>query len=105
MFTTAGQHVIRARPPLDRIAAKSADQGSPPDIDELDDLAASRMEADEDYRDIFPYLARFQCHFDQAVVIRGAGARSRTPPTLRLVHDGSFYAVYDIVPDARCGRR
>lgn len=105
MFTTAGQHVIRARPPLDRIAAKSADQGSPPDIDELDDLAASRLEADEDYRDIFPYLARFQCHFDQAVVIRGAGRRSRTPATLRLVHDGSFYAVYDIIPDARCGRR
>jgi len=102
MFTTQGQHIVHARPPLNRIAAATADQGSPPDIDELDDLAASRMEADEDYRDIFPYLARFQCHFDQAVVVRGVGRRSRVPSMLRLVHDGSFYAVYDIVPDGRC---
>jgi hypothetical protein len=102
MFTTAGQHIVHARPPLDRIAAATAQQGSPPDIDELVDLAASRMEADEDYRDIFPYLARFQCHFDQAVVIRGAGRRTRAPAMLRLRHDGSFYTVYDVIPDARC---
>jgi len=102
MFTTAGQHIVHARSPLDHIAAATAAQGSPPDIDELDDLAAGHMEADEDYRDIYPYLARFQCHFDQAVVIRGNGQRSRVPRTLRLVADHSFYAVYDIVPDSQC---
>jgi hypothetical protein len=102
MFTTAGQHIIHARPPLDRIAAATAAQGSPPDIDELDDLAAARMERDEDYRDIYPYLVRFQCHFDQAVVVRGAGPPSRIPAMLKLVQDHSFYAVYDIMPDAQC---
>ena len=60
------------------------------------------MEADPDYRDIYPYLVRFQCHFDQTMVVRGAGRHSRIPPMLRLVADHSFYAVYDIVPDARC---
>jgi hypothetical protein len=102
MFTTAGQHVVQTRPPLDRIAAATAQQGSPPDIDELEDLATSRMDADEDYRVVYPYLERFQCHFDQAVVVRGAGARSRVPAMLKLVRDHSFYAVYDIVPDAKC---
>jgi hypothetical protein len=102
MFTTAGQHVIHARPPLDKIAAATAQQGSPPDVDELDDLAAARMDRDEDYRDVYPYLARFPCRFDQAVVVRGAGPRSRVPAMLRLRHDGSFYAVYDIVRDPSC---
>ncbi len=36
MFTTAGQHIVHARPPLDRFGAATAAQGSPPDIDELE---------------------------------------------------------------------
>ncbi|MBL6937607.1 MAG: hypothetical protein ISS15_14905 [Alphaproteobacteria bacterium] len=102
MFTTAGQHVIRVRPPLGSIAAATAAQGSPPDIDELDDLAASRMEADADYRNIYPYLRYFQCHFDQAVVIRGSGPRSRIPAMLKPAADHSFYAVYDIAHGPQC---
>src|ERR1700754_5170745 len=87
MFTTAGQHVIHANPPLDRIAAATASQGSPPDIDEIEDLAASRMEADEDYRNVYPYLEKLQCHFDQAIVVRGTGPRSHIPALLKLVRD------------------
>ena len=105
MFTTAGQHVIHIRPHLDRIAAANAQQGSPPDIDELDDLAAGRRDVDEDIRDIVPYLMMFQCHFDQALVIRGPGPHSRVPAMLRVRHEGSFYTLYDIVPDARCTGR
>src|SRR6185437_4283705 len=37
MFTTAGQHVIHIRAPYGAIAASTAQQGSPPDIDELAD--------------------------------------------------------------------
>jgi hypothetical protein len=105
MFTTAGQHIVLIRSPLGRIAAAAAAQGSPPDIDELDDLAGGRIDADEDIRDVFPYLMFFQCHFDQAVVIHGAGAHSRVPTMLRFVHEGTFYTLYDIVPDARCAGR
>ncbi|HXC54349.1 MAG TPA: hypothetical protein VNU97_03565 [Rhizomicrobium sp.] len=104
MFTTAGQHVVHLRPPFEHIAATNARQGSPPDVDELDDLAASRVNVDQDYRDIYPYLLRFQCHFDQAVVIRGAGPHTPVPAMLRLRHEGGFYALYDIVPDSRCAK-
>jgi hypothetical protein len=102
MFTTSGQHVIHIRPPNEAVAAQTAQQGSPPDIDELDDLAQGRMEVDPDYQDVFPYLEHFQCHFDEAIVIRGKGARSRIPGMLRLRQDGSFYGIYDIVRDKSC---
>jgi hypothetical protein len=105
MFTTVGQHVIRIRPPFERIAAATASQGSPPDIDELDDLAAGRRARDEDLIDLSPYLSFFQCHFDQAIVIYGRGRHSRMPGMLRLRAARSFYSVYDIVPDARCKTR
>jgi hypothetical protein len=105
LFATKGQHIIQVLPPMDRYAAASAQQGSPPDIDELNDLAGGRIEADEDIRDILPYLQFFQCHFDQAVVIHGDGPLSHVPPMLHLRQTGSFFTLYDIVPDGRCSRR
>ena len=105
MFTTAGQHIVHIKPPLDRFAAATAQQGSPPDIDELEDLAAGRVDADKDFRDVFPYLLHFDCHFDQAVVIHGAGRHARVPAMLRQVWEGTFYTLYDIVPDKDCASR
>jgi hypothetical protein len=102
MFTTAGQHVIHARPAVARIAAATASQGSPPDVDELADLAAGTRAGDEDLIDLSPYLSFFQCHFDQAIVIHGRGRLSPMPAMLRLRAVRSFYAIYDVVPDARC---
>jgi hypothetical protein len=102
VFTTRGQHIVNVLPPFDRYAAATAQQGSPPDIDELNDLAAGRIDADEDIRDVFPYLIYFQCHFDQAVVIRGDGPASRVPPMLHLRYRASFFSLYDVVPDAKC---
>jgi hypothetical protein len=104
VFTTQGQHIVSVVPPLDHYAAASAQQGSPPDIDELNDLAAGRIDADEDIRDIFPYLLYFQCHYDEAIVIRGDGPASRVPPMLHLRHQGSFFSIYDVSPDAKCPR-
>ena len=105
LFTTRGQHVIRVLPPLDRYAAATAEQGSPPDIDELGDLAAGRKDADEDIQNVLPYLLFFQCHYDEALVIRGDGTLSKVPPMLRLRYTGSFFALYDVVADRRCPRR
>ena len=104
-FTTPGQHIVDITPDLRHYAASTAQQGSPPDIDELNDLAAGRRDADEDIEDIFPYLLYFQCHYDQAVVIRGDGPMSRIPPMLHLRHMGSFFALYDIVRDSNCAHR
>jgi hypothetical protein len=105
LFTTRGQHIVRIVLPMDRFAAATAQQGSPPDIDELNDLAAGRRDADEDIRDVLPYLLYFQCHYDEALVIHGDGALSAVPPMLRLRYTGSFFALYDVVPDATCKRQ
>jgi hypothetical protein len=102
LFTTRDQHVVRLNPAYQAIAAASAQQGSPPDIDELEDLAAGQIDQDEDIRNVFPYLMRFQCRYDVAVVIHLNGPRSEIPPMLKLRHAGSFFSLYDIVPDSAC---
>jgi len=96
LFTTAGQHVIRLQPAVAGIAANSAQQGSPPDISELDDLAAGNVADDKDIREVFPYLIRFQCHYDVAVVVQLGGRRSRVPDMLEIRHAGSFFSLYRI---------
>jgi hypothetical protein len=96
MFTTKGQHVIQLLPTYESIAAASAQQGSPPDISELDDLAAGTIDGDKDINDIFPYLLHFPCHFDEVVLIHLNGPRSPVPDMLRLRHAGSFFSLYDI---------
>lgn len=96
LFTTAGQHVIRLQPAVAGMAANSAQEGSPPDISELDDLAAGNVGDDKDIREVFPYLIRFQCHYDVAVVVHLGGRRSRLPDMLELQHAGSFFSFYRI---------
>jgi hypothetical protein len=104
MFTTKGQHVIRLRPPLDRFAAATANQGTPADIAELDDLAAGRSANDPVIQDDFPYLLYFPCHYDEAVVMDLGGKRTPVPDMLTLRHAGSFFALYDIAPGAACAK-
>ena len=105
MFTTKGQHIVRLKPPYDRLAASNAQQGSPPDVSELEDLAAGLKDNDPDIEEVFPYLKFFQCHFDQAVIIRGTGKASDVPEFLTLRHVGSFFAIYDIHPTKACAKR
>jgi hypothetical protein len=105
MFTTRGQHVIRLKRPLDRFAAATAAQGSPPDIGELGDLAAGETTDDPAIRSDFPYLVHFQCHYDKAVVIHLGGRRARAPDMLALNRQGSFFSVYNVRQDAACEGR
>ncbi len=104
MFTTRGQHVVQVNPPFGRIAAATAQQGSPPDVDELNFLARGQADQDEDISQIFPYLVGFQCRFDMAVVVYLDGPRTPVPAMLRLRARHGFYALYDIVPDRNCRR-
>jgi len=103
LFTTKGQHVIQLRPAVHDIAASTAQQGSPPDIGELDDLSIGNVNDDPEIEKSFPYLIRFQCHFDYAVVIHSGGKQTRPPDMLRLEHAGSFFAIYKILPSDDCG--
>ena len=103
LFTTEGQHVVHLQPGVASIAAKSAEQGSPPDISELDDLAAGNANDDTDIRKVFPYLLRFQCHFDVALVVHLGGRRSTVPDMLKLEHAGSFFSLYRIRRGQDCG--
>jgi hypothetical protein len=104
LFTTKGQHVVQWNQPYARYAAASAQQGSPPDIDELGFLARGQMDADEDMKESVPYLDHFQCHFDIAVVVHLDGKRTPAPPMLQLRHAGSFFSFYDINPGEGCKR-
>jgi hypothetical protein len=105
MFATKGQHVIQVKPPYDRIAAMTAQQGSPPDLSELSDLAAGRGDADPDIDENYPYLKFFQCHFDVAVVVYGDGVEDDVPDFMTLRHDGSFFSLYDLHPTPDCAKR
>jgi hypothetical protein len=105
MFTTKGQHVIQLKPPYDRIAAATAQQGSPPDVTELTDLALGREENDPDITEVFPYLKYFQCHFDAAVVVHGGGEQADVPDFMSLHHTGSFFTLYDIHPTRICKKK
>lgn len=102
MFTTKGQHVIQLRPPYDRLAAATAQQGSPPDATELADLALGRDKDDPDINEVFPYLKYFQCHFDMAVVVHGGGEQADLPDFMSVRHAGSFFTIYDIHPTGIC---
>jgi hypothetical protein len=102
LFTTKGQHVVQLNPPYDKYAAASAQQGSPPDVDELGFLAKGQMDQDQDMEEDNPYLNHFQCHFDIAVVVHLDGKRTPVPPMLRLRHAGTFFSFYDILPDRSC---
>ena len=104
LFTTAGQHVVRVQPEFQPIAAATAQQGSPPDVGELGDLAANQVDGDKDIPEEFPYLMLFQCHFDEVVVIRSGGKASPVPALLRLRHSGSFFDLYDVQRDDACTR-
>jgi hypothetical protein len=105
LFTTRDQHIVRLNPAFQSLAAASAQQGSPPDIDELNDLAARQIDEDEDIRNVFPYLMGFQCHYDVAVVVHLDGPRAAVPPMLRLRSAGRIFSLYDILPGTTCGKR
>jgi hypothetical protein len=105
LFATKGQHVVQLRFPYGRYTAATAQQGSPPSIGELADLAASKPGNDPDILGVFPYLMGFQCHYDEAVVVH-LDQPWHTPPAplLHLRHQGSFFSLYDIKPDTMCPR-
>lgn len=105
MFTTKGQHVVQLKEPYDRLAAATAQQGSPPDVTELANLALGRFEEDTDITEVFPYLKFFQCHFDYAVVIHGKGETADVPAFMHLKHTGGFFNIYKIRPTGLCAVR
>ena len=96
LFTTKGQHVVQLNPGLEHSAAASAQQGSPPDVTELDDLAAGTTDGDWDIAHVFPYLLNFPCKYDEVALIHLHGKRSPVPDMLHLRHAGSFFSLYDI---------
>lgn len=102
LFTTKGQHVVQLQPAMRALGASNAQQGSPPDIGELDDIEAGNVRDDPDIATVYPYLVRFPCHFDYAVVIHSGGRQTRPPDMLKLEHAGSFFSLYRILPSENC---
>jgi hypothetical protein len=101
MFATPGQHVVTLTPEMRRFAAKTAQDGVPPELGDLDQLAAGDMH-DPKIRDELRYLLHFQCHYDEVVLIHANGRPKHVPAMLRLRREGSFFALYDVVRPAGC---
>jgi hypothetical protein len=104
LFATKGQHVIQLTPAVSQFAAQTAEQGSPPDIAELDDLETGNIRDDPEIAKTFPYLIHFQCHFDFAVVMHSGGRQTPPPDMLQRVHSGSFFSLYRILRLDDCSR-
>jgi hypothetical protein len=104
LFTTRGQHVVQLRPGLQKIAAASATQGSPPDVTELDDLAAGQVDGDWDIKHVFPYLMYFQCNYDEVVLIHLNPNHTPVSDLLSVRHVGSFFTIYNVDRD-NCPKR
>lgn len=101
MFTTRGQHVVTLKPAVAGFAAHTARDGAPPEMDDLDALAAGDMR-DPKIRTELHYLAGFACHYDKVLLIHANGRPREVPHMLTLRHDGSFFALYDVRPSPAC---
>jgi hypothetical protein len=99
MFTTRGQHVVHTRAEYEPIASLSSAQGHEAPLADLAEFAQGDFRRDENLR----YLDRWQCHFDEVIVVHLGKPQSPVPPLLRLRHAYSFFSLYDVVRPAACG--
>ncbi|HEY4125373.1 MAG TPA: hypothetical protein VGM36_12215 [Rhizomicrobium sp.] len=100
MFATKGQHIVTLKPAIAPFAARTARDGTPPQMDSLNALAAAHS-SDPKIRGEL-YLLHFPCHYDKVVLIHANGRPRSVPPMLALRHDGSFFALYDVRPSREC---
>ncbi len=98
MFATRGQHIVMVKPAVAGFAAHDLLGGIPPDMDDLDALA-SGTQKNIDYLD---YLSHFPCHYDEVLLIHANGKPREVPHMLKLRHEGSFFALYDVRPSRGC---
>ena len=97
LFAWKGQSIVRLR---HETGSRSAHEGLPPDTSELGPLAHGKtLGLTHDY----PYLQRFQCKFDAAVVITMGGTPSPVPSFLHLRQTAHAFDLYEI-DHASCPR-
>jgi hypothetical protein len=101
MFTTKGQHIVYLKPAVAPFAAHTADEGTPPETDDLEALASGQT-SDPEVRRLWQYLFYFPCHYDEVVLIRGNGKPESVPDMLKLRREGSFFALYNVRPPRGC---
>lgn len=101
MFATNGQHIIKAAPAIAAISARTAHEGSPPDMEYLDLLAKGDTRQSKIHRDL-QYLLRFPCHYDELLLIHVSGKPAHVPRMLKARHEGSFFTLYDVTRPAEC---
>ena len=101
MFTTKGQHIIYLKRAVAPFAAHTADEGMPPEMDDLETLASGRTR-DPEVRRLWHDLFYFPCHYDEVVFIRGNGKPEHAPDMLKLRRKGSFFALYNLRAPRGC---
>jgi hypothetical protein len=101
MFATPGQHLVTLKPAIAGFAAQTARDGTPPGINDLNELEAGDT-SDPKVDSELHYLLHFSCHYGQVVLIHANGQPKNVPPMLTLRREGSFFALYDVRKSARC---
>jgi hypothetical protein len=98
MFATEGQHVVHLKPSVAHLAARSAAEGAPPDIEFLQPLAKGEAESAKLRRKLckrWRYIFCFPCNFDVLLLIDGSG-KSYEYKDMPQRHQGSFFSLYDL---------
>ncbi len=101
MFTTEGQHIVKADPAVARHSAQTANEGSPPDLAYLRALSAGDDSLPKIHEDL-QYMLHFECYYDAAVLIHISGIPHDVPAALKIRHRGSFFSLYDVMKPAGC---
>jgi hypothetical protein len=101
MFTTKGQHIIYLKRAVAPFAAHTADEGMPPEMDDLEALASGRTR-DPEVRRLWHDLFYFPCHYDEVVFIHGNDKPEHAPDMLKLRRKGSFFALYNLRAPLGC---
>ena len=98
-----GQHIIQVRPEWRRLAAATSDQSDNVPLDDLASLARD-VKGRADLLKYFPYLVRWNCNFDNLLLLRLTGEHDRVPPELAPIAEGAVFTLYRIQAPSDCTR-
>ncbi len=101
-LTERGQHIVQVRPAWRKLAAATSDQSDDVPLDDLVSLGRGAT-GRPDLLKVFPYLVRWNCNFDDLLLLRLTGEHDRVPPELEPIEEGAVFTLYRIHAPADCG--
>jgi hypothetical protein len=104
LLSTRGQHIVHPVPKLRGIATRSSREGLPPLTSELSALASGQGLSSKtaiEHRNILDW----RCKFDDAIILRETNDDTVLPSGLKVLQQGSFFLLAEVVPSKGCADR